>query len=211
MSAPQTDAVQNGRALSRNGGGRRNRDRPLRRARAVSTMRLDVPNEWTVEGGGQCAARRMSESLRVVFNSPQSGYMSVGLRAAGREFAAAVSCRPGDSLRELIAALTRLARGEAHAAVVRWNCEPDELDFRFESDGGLLKLAVVHHLKYGSDEPSGQTVFEAEGPGADILRAFRAALEELRADAEVDVFESNWRRKFPERELRELGDAGGAL
>ncbi|HEY9283190.1 MAG TPA: hypothetical protein VIP46_07030, partial [Pyrinomonadaceae bacterium] len=44
----------------------------------------------------------------VTFNSPQSGFMSLGLRAGGREFAAAVSCRPRDSLRELIAALTRL-------------------------------------------------------------------------------------------------------
>src|SRR5918997_6820187 len=104
-----------------------------------------------------------AEPLRVTFNSPQSGYMSVGLRAGGREFAAAVSCRPGDSLRELISALTRLARGETRAAVVRWNCEPDELDFRFDSDGERLTLAVVHYATHRREEPSGRTVFEAEG------------------------------------------------
>lgn len=143
----------------------------------------------------------------VTFNSPQSGFMSLGLRAGGREFAAAVSCRPRDSLRELIAALTRLARGETRAAVVRWNCEPDELDFRFESEGDRLGLAVVHYATHRRDEPSSRTVFEAAGARAEILGAFRAALEDLRADAEVDVFESNWRRKFPERQLRGFAGA----
>jgi len=154
----------------------------------------------------------MPEKLRVVFNSPQSGYMSVGLRAGGREFAAAVSCRPRDSLLELISALTRLARGETTSATVRWNCEPDELDFRFRSDGGRLRFTVVHYATHRREEPSRRTVFEAGGAHAEILGAFRAALEELRADAEVDVFESNWRRKFPERQLREFvtAEKGGA-
>lgn len=150
--------------------------------------------------------------FRVTFNSPQSGYMSVGLRAGAREFAAAVSCRPRDSLRELISALTRLARGETASAVVRWNCEPDELDFRFEAAGGRLTLAVVHYATHRRDEPTGQTVFSFDGTRAQILAAFRGSLEELRADAEVDVFESNWRRKFPERQLREFvrAEKGGA-
>jgi hypothetical protein len=146
----------------------------------------------------------MPEKLRVVFNSPQSGYMSVGLRAGGREFATAVSCRPRDSLRELISALTRLARGETASATVRWNCEPGELGFRFESDGDGLRLAVVSYATDERDGPPGRTVFEAEGGRAEVLGAFRVALEELRADAEVDAFESNWRRKFPERQLNEF-------
>ena len=147
--------------------------------------------------------------LRVTLNSPQSGYMSVGLRAGGREFAAAVSCRPRDSLLELISCLTRLARGETSSAVVRWNCEPDELDFRFESDGDRLSLAVIHYTTHKREEPSSQTVFASAGSRAEILGAFRAALEGLRADAEVDVFERNWGREFPERQLRELGRAVG--
>ena len=142
--------------------------------------------------------------FHVTFNSPQSGYMSVGLRAGAHEFATAVSCRPRDSLRELISALTRLARGETAAATVRWNCEPDELDFRFETDGDGLRLAVVHYATHRREEPSSQTVFEAAGKRAEIFGAFRETLEELWADAEVDVFESNWRRKFPERQLREF-------
>ena len=155
------------------------------------------------EDGGQ---------FRVTFNSPQSGYMSLGLRGDGREFATAVSCRPRDSLRDLISALTRLARGDTSAVVVRWNCEPDELDFRFESDGGRLALAVVHYATHKREEPTSATVFSFGGARAEVLAAFRAALEELRADAEVDVFESNWRRKFPERQLREFvrAEKGGA-
>ena len=172
-----------------------------------------MPSRETWRGGRVAsAAREVMGKLRVVFNSPQSGYMSVGLRAGAREFATAVSCRPHDSLRDLISSLTRLARGETPPAVVRWNCEPDELDFRFEADGDGLRLTVVHYATHKRDEPSGQTVFEAAGTRAEILAAFRAALEELRADAEVDVFESNWRRKFPEKQLREFvgAEKGGA-
>ena len=149
--------------------------------------------------------------LRVTFNSPQSGYMSVGLRAGEREFATAVSCRPRDSLRELISTLTRLARGETASVVVRWNCEPDELDFRFEPDGDRLVLTIIHYATHRRDEPTSATVFSAEGARAEVLAAFRIALEDLRADAEVDVFESNWRRKFPEQQLNEFGGAVEAL
>jgi hypothetical protein len=153
----------------------------------------------------------MSEKLRVVFNSPQSGYMSLGLRAGGREFATAVSCRPYDSLGDLLSALARLAHGEAQSAVVRWSCEPDELDFRFEADGGRLSLAVVHFDSSRRDEPNGRTAFAFAGARAQVCEAFRVALEDLRADAEVDEFESNWRREFPERQWREFVGAAEAL
>src|SRR5688572_2662383 len=91
-------------------------------------------------------------SLRVTFNSPQSGFMSVGLSYGAGEFTTAVACGPYDSLRDLAAALARLARGETSAAVVRWNCEPDELDFRFAADGERLSLAVVYYPTHRREE-----------------------------------------------------------
>ena len=153
----------------------------------------------------------MTETLRVTFNSPQSGYMSLGLRAGGREFATAVSCRPYDSLRDLLSALARLAGGESQSEVVRWNCEPDEIDFRFEADGGQMSFAIVHFETCKRDEPTGRTVFAAAGVRAQVLEAFRVALEDLRTDAETDEFESNWRRKFPEQQLREFVSAAETL
>jgi hypothetical protein len=137
--------------------------------------------------------------------------MSLGLRAGNREYATAVSCRPYDSLADLLLALARLARGETQSAVVRWNCEPDELDFRFETDGGRLSLAVVHFDSSRRDGPTEKAAFAFAGERAQVCEAFRVALEDLRADAEVDEFESNWRRKFPERRWHEFAGAAEAL
>jgi len=153
----------------------------------------------------------MPEKFRVVFNSPQSGFMSVGLGAAGREFATAVACKPYDSLRDLAAALARLARGETESAVVRWNCEPDELDFRFAADGARLSLTVVYHPTHRREERASETVFSASGARREVCAAFQEVFARLREDAETDEFASNWRREFPEREARELEQAVAAL
>lgn len=152
----------------------------------------------------------MAEKFRVVFNSPQSGFMSLGLRFGQQEFTTAVACGPYASLEELIAGLTALARDEAGAAVVRWNCEPDELDFSFESAGDELRLEVFYYATHARDAESRQKVFAATGARAEVCGEFLHALEELRRDREVDVFESNWRRAFPERELAELSRAVAA-
>lgn len=146
----------------------------------------------------------MTEKFRVVFNSPQSGFMSVGLGAAGGEYATAVACGPYDSLRDLATALARLARGEAASAVVRWNCEPDELDFRFTADGENLSLAVVYYPTHRREERASETVFAATGARREVCAAFQEVFARLRADAETDEFARNWRREFPGRELEEL-------
>jgi hypothetical protein len=153
----------------------------------------------------------MAEKFRVVFNSPQSGFMSLGLRSGRQEFSTAVACGPYASLEELIACLTALARGEAGAAVVRWNCEPDELDFSFESAGDELRLEVFYYATHARDAGSRRRVFAAAGARGEVCGEFLHALEDLRRDREVDVFESNWRRAFPERELAELSRAVGAV
>jgi len=149
----------------------------------------------------------MPEKFRVVFNSPQSGFMSLGLRFEEQEFSTAVACGPYRSLEDLIEALTALTRDEAREAVVRWNCEPDELDFSFESAGDELRLEVFHYATRAREAESRQRVFAAAGARREVCGEFLGALEDLRRDREVDVFESNWRREFPERELTELGRA----
>ena len=136
--------------------------------------------------------------------------MSLGLRSGGREFSTAVACGPYPSLEDLIGALTALARDEASAAVVRWNCEPDELDFSFESAGDELRLEVFHYATHAREAASRQSVFAARGARAEVCGEFLSALADLRRDREVDVFESNWRREFPEREFAELARACAA-
>jgi hypothetical protein len=152
------------------------------------------------------------ERLRVVFNSPQSGYMSLGLNAGAREFSTVVACRPYDSLSDLIEALTALAGGDAGPRVVRWNCEPDEIDFRFSTgESGRVSFAVCHYATNARAEEASRTVFAAEGTRREIAAAFLEALAGLERDKDVDVFESNWRREFPAHKLRELDAAVGAL
>jgi hypothetical protein len=153
----------------------------------------------------------MTEKFRVVFNSPQSGFMSVGLSCGEGEFTTAVACGPYDSLRDLAAALARLARGETSAAVVRWNCEPDELDFRFAADGERLSLAVVYYPTHRREERASETVFAASGARAEVCAAFQEVFARLQEDAETDEFASNWRREFPEREANDLAAAVAAL
>jgi hypothetical protein len=149
----------------------------------------------------------MSEKFNVSMESPQSGWMSLRLKAGGREFVAVVSHAPYDSLRELMDALVALLGG-ARAAAVRWNAEPDEYDFELKAEGGdALSLRVVHHEGHRREPSRARSVFACRAPRAEMCLPFWRELTEMRARSETDVFEQNWRRKFPARELRRLTEA----
>jgi hypothetical protein len=150
----------------------------------------------------------MSEKFSVSMESPQSGWMSLRLRAGGgREFVAVVSHQPYDSLRELIEALVSLLGG-AQAATVRWNAEPDEYDFELKAEGqDRVSLRVVHHQDHRRAPSRARTVFACRAPRAEMCLPFWRELSEMSGRSETDVFEQNWRRKFPLRELRRLTDA----
>ncbi|MCA1626516.1 MAG: hypothetical protein LC742_00920 [Acidobacteria bacterium] len=145
----------------------------------------------------------MSQKFRVSFNSPQSGFMSVGLRAGEQEFVAAVAHKPYDSLRDLLAALTALLTSGGEQTV-KWNCEPDELDFNLTADDERVRLEVVHYLSHRRSRRTSQQVFTVAGMKLDICGAFWKALRELHRDIETDDFVGNWRREFPETEMQEL-------
>ncbi len=150
----------------------------------------------------------MSEKFSVSMESPQSGWMSLRLRAgAGREFVAVMSHQPYDSLRELIEALTALLGG-AQAASVRWNAEPEEYDFELKVEGeDALSLRVVHHRGHRREPSRARTVFACRASRVEMCLPFWRELSEMSGRSETDVFEQNWRRKFPRRELRRLTDA----
>ena len=149
----------------------------------------------------------MSEKFSVSMESPQSGWMSLRLRSGGREFVAVVAHAPYDSLRELIEALVALLGG-ARAATVRWNAEPDEYDFELKAEGkDELGLRVVHYEGHRREPSRVSTVFACRAPRAEICSPFWRELSEMRARSETDVFEQNWRRKFPSSGLRRLTDA----
>lgn len=146
-------------------------------------------------------APRMSEKLRVSFESPQSGWMSLRLEAGGRKFVTAVAHAPYDSLRELIEALTALLEGRERA-LVRWNCEPDEFDFEFAGRASEVSVEVTRYPDHR--RRASAVVFRTRQQRADVCLAFWRELRQLHRRAGTDEFEQNWRRAFPEEELRRL-------
>jgi hypothetical protein len=150
----------------------------------------------------------MNEKLSVSMESPQSGWMSLRLRSGGRELVAVVSHAPYDSLRELIEGLTALLKGEAVAATVRWNAEPEEYDFELKSEGeDSLSLRVVRHADHRRTAAGTRTALACRGSRVEVCLPFWRELAEMSARSETDVFERNWRRAFPLRELRQLTEA----
>jgi hypothetical protein len=127
--------------------------------------------------------------------------MSLRLEAGAHSFVTAAAHQPYDSLRELIEALVALLEGRA-SAVVRWNCEPEEFDFEFAAVGAEATLSVARYPDHR--RLVREVVFQTRQRKADVCRAFWRELRQLRRRRTTDEFEQNWRRAFPEDELRRL-------
>lgn len=145
----------------------------------------------------------MTSKLRVSFNSPQSGFMSIGLKAGKTSFVTAVAHSPYDSLRDLILALSAFLDGE-NAVTVKWNREPEEYDFELHRNGGDAELSIIRYPNHRRLKKKREVVFSYKAPVIDVCESFLAALNELQSDKDVDEFDKNWRREFPEEEMREL-------
>ena len=148
----------------------------------------------------------MNNNFSVSLESPQSGWMSLRLRAGAESFVAVMSHAPYDSLRELIEGLTALVAG-GRGFTVKWNAEPEEYDFEFEPAGAEVELRVARYAgrRRAGDLPS--VVFAHRGPRAEVCQSFWREFKRLRDRRETDVYEQNWRRAFPERELRDFTQA----
>lgn len=143
----------------------------------------------------------MTAKLRVTFNSPQSGYMSVGLKFGRQRFLAAMSCRPYESMEELLSALTAVM-SDAESAVVHWNEEPEEFDFVFKVSAVECKLEVIRFTSHLRRD--GESVFAANGTREQICLPFWETLKAMKQDLVVDEFARNWRRDFPFKQFEEL-------
>lgn len=127
--------------------------------------------------------------------------MSVGLKFGRQRFLAAMSCRPYESLEELMRALTAVMSG-AKSATVRWNEEPEEFDFVFSEVDGECRLEVIRYTSHLRRD--GATVFTAQSSREDICVPFWETLNAMKQDLVVDEFARNWRREFPAKEYSEL-------
>jgi hypothetical protein len=147
----------------------------------------------------------MSKQLRVSMESPQSGWMSLSLKAGEESLRMAASYAPYDSLRDLIEGLSALLTG-SEAMTVRWNCEPEEFDFKVTSRGGVdrIEFEAVRYANHRRKQADSRIVFAFRGSKMDISLPFWRALRDLQRRISTDVFESNWKREFPQRELQQL-------
>jgi len=144
----------------------------------------------------------VDNKFSVSLESPQSGWMSLRLRAGAESFVAVMSHAPYDSLRDLIEGLTALAAGGG-GFTVKWNAEPEEYDFEFEPAGTEVELRVARYAGHrAGDSPS--VVFAHRGPRAEVCQSFWHEFEWLRERRDTDVYEQNWRRAFPEREMQDF-------
>ena len=149
----------------------------------------------------------MSKAFRVSFNSPQSGFMSLSLNVGEQEFVTAVSSEPYDSLRELIEGLTSLLTTR-HGFKVKWNCEPDELDFEAEVQAEeRVSFKVMHYTNHRRQPETGRMLFSLTGSRQEICDGFWRALRDLRRHVATDEFDRNWRRPFPQTEMQQLTEA----
>jgi len=145
----------------------------------------------------------MNEKLHVVFNSPQCGWMSFELSAGEQSLIDAVSYTPYDSLTDLIRALSQLLVADAELTV-KWAYEPDEVDFNFRASGDEAELEVKWYKNHLRVEGTGDRVFFWQGSRLDLCHPFWKALRDIQSDTEVDEFTRNWRREFPEAEMKQL-------
>lgn len=131
--------------------------------------------------------------------------MSIGLKAGQESFVTAVSHAPYDSLRDLIKALSAMLDGK-NSATVKWNLEPEEYDFELRRmDNDAVQLSVMRYPNHRRLKSQSALVFShtAASP-QDICEPFWKALRELHRDINVDEFDKNWRREFPEALMQEL-------
>jgi hypothetical protein len=147
----------------------------------------------------------MSGKLEVSFNSPQCGWMSIGLKDAVGEFHTTTAHSPHRlALPQLLRILTSLLDPNSgnDEYILQWNRDPEEFDFRFlRSGGGSLLFEVYQYPGEERELATRELVFTHLGNVREVCGTFAETFEQLYQDRETDEFEFNWRQRFPEEEF----------
>jgi hypothetical protein len=145
----------------------------------------------------------MNQKLRVSLESPQHGFMSLRLSSGKESFVAVVSHAPYDSLRDLIEALSSVLTGDGEA-IVKWNSEPEEYDFKLAANGDFVQLDIIRYPDHRRLTADSGKVFSFRGSKLDTCLPFWKELRDLHRRTIQDEFARQWRREFPEHETQEL-------
>jgi hypothetical protein len=142
----------------------------------------------------------MSGKLKVSFNSPQCGWMSIGFKDAETEFHTTTAHQPHhDALPDLLNALTDLldAKADGQETLVQWNRDPEEFDFWLARVGGKIRIEIWQYPTGRRLNATREIVFRHEGDALAVGKAFYETFEQMYQDRETDEFEQNWRQPFP--------------
>ncbi len=142
----------------------------------------------------------MNKEFEVSFNSPQCGWMSIGLSGASGEFRTTTAYAPHtNALGELMDALAGLLKdnepGFSHT--LRWNRDPEEYDFVLERKEDEATLRVFEYPTGDRESDEKVLVFSHSGNAVRTVEAFFETFRQLYEERGVDDFAENWHQDFP--------------
>ncbi|MDQ4123532.1 MAG: hypothetical protein M3209_19010 [Acidobacteriota bacterium] len=144
----------------------------------------------------------MAEKLKVSFNSPQCGWMSIGFEDEKSEFHTTTAHAPHrNALTDLMNTLTDLLdeTTEGQETLVQWNRDPEEFDFWVRRSKGKIRIEIWQYPTGRRLNAQREIVFQHEGDTREVAAAFYETFEQMYEDRETDEFEQNWRQPFPVR------------
>ncbi|MBA3321721.1 MAG: hypothetical protein H0T45_09805 [Pyrinomonadaceae bacterium] len=142
-------------------------------------------------------------NLKVEFNGPEHGWLTVTLSAREKEYGFMPSHAPYDSINELVSALLKVVDGYTNA-VVRWNDEPVEHEFLFDVESEQVDFKVYKIIQSSVAGRTREKAFAFNGSLYKVVRPFWKALRDMESKQSLAEYERQWREPFPEREMREL-------
>jgi hypothetical protein len=152
----------------------------------------------------------MQNNLEVSFNSPQCGWMSIGLNDGVSEFHTTTAHTPHEkALPELLLILNELVGNASEFSsekeyLLYWNRNPEEFDFRFVQSGETLLLEIYQYPTGNRETGESEKVFEHLGKTKEVCAAFYQTFAQLYEDRNTDEFEFHWRQPFPYKEFAEF-------
>jgi len=147
----------------------------------------------------------MKNRFTIHFDPPRYGWMHVTLSTDEGPAIFITASHIYKSVDDLLTALALLLKGSPTASV-SWDEEPQEFDFCFEQDSGVVYFEVVKlpHGKRTRREGAGQMeVFSSSGTVLEICLPFWRALRALQCCMPLSEFETAW-DPFPVEKLAEV-------
>jgi len=142
----------------------------------------------------------MNKNFEVTFNSPQCGWMSIGLQGDSGEFRTTTAYAPHtDALAELMNSLAELARSEdsEFSHTLYWNRDPEEYDFVLGRKGDTATIQVFEYATGNRENDRREAVFSHSGGVRETVDAFLETFRQLYEERTVDDFRENWHQEFP--------------